>query len=44
MGVQEECNGEFHVWDFRPDDWDQVWPHLVGTKGAPKVEREKARA
>jgi hypothetical protein len=43
MGVQEECNSEFRVWDFRPDDWHAVWPHLVGTKGAPRVE-QKARA
>jgi hypothetical protein len=42
MGVQEECNSEFRVWDFRPDDWHAVWPHLVGTTGAPPVRKPQA--
>ena len=23
------------VWELRPDDWQRIWPMLVGTPGAP---------
>lgn len=28
-GVEEECNGEFTRRDFRPDDWQTIWPELA---------------
>jgi DNA-binding transcriptional regulator YdaS (Cro superfamily) len=28
-------------WHLRPNDWHRIWPELVGTEDAPKVE-EKA--
>jgi len=27
-------------WELRPTDWHRIWPDLMGTKGAPKVEAE----
>lgn len=31
-------------WDLRPDDWHEIWPELIGTKGAPKVKPLKKAA
>jgi DNA-binding transcriptional regulator YdaS (Cro superfamily) len=28
-GVEEECDGEFTRRDFRPDDWQEIWPELA---------------
>ena len=28
-GVEEECEGEFTRKDFRPDDWQKIWPELA---------------
>jgi len=28
-GVEEECDGEFSRRDFRPDDWQTIWPELA---------------
>jgi DNA-binding transcriptional regulator YdaS (Cro superfamily) len=27
-------------WDLRPQDWQSIWPELVGADGAPCAERE----
>ncbi len=29
-------------WDLRPDDWHQIWPELIGRKGAPAVPKQEA--
>ena len=31
-------------WDTRPLDWHRIWPELIGTKGAPRVPRDKKAA
>lgn len=31
-GVEEECDGEFTRRDFRPDDWQAIWPELAEAK------------
>lgn len=28
-GVEEECGGEFTRRDFRPEDWQMIWPELA---------------
>ena len=28
-GVEEECGGEFTRMDFRPADWQNIWPELA---------------
>lgn len=33
-GVEEECGGEFTRRDFRPDDWQQIWPELVASEAS----------
>jgi DNA-binding transcriptional regulator YdaS (Cro superfamily) len=27
------------VWHLRPDDWRSIWPHLIGSKGSPKLPK-----
>lgn len=29
-------------WDLWPEEWFAIWPHLVGSKGAPKLKPAKA--
>jgi len=41
-GVEAECGGEFTRRDFRPDDWQTIWPELVGAEGAPPIPTEAA--
>jgi hypothetical protein len=31
-GVEEECAAEFTRRDFRPDDWQAIWPELDTAK------------
>lgn len=33
-GVEEECEGEFTRRDFRPNDWQSIWPELAEAKAA----------
>lgn len=33
-GVEEECEGEFTRRDFRPHDWQSIWPELAEAKAA----------
>lgn len=37
--IERESAGAVRRWELRPDDWDQHWPELVGTRGAPKMKR-----
>lgn len=25
-------------WELRPNDWDSIWPELIGTEGAPATD------
>lgn len=29
-------------WEFRPDDWHEIWPELIGVEGAPAVPTTSA--
>lgn len=31
-------------WDLHPEDWHEIWPELIGTKGAPRVPQTKKAA
>lgn len=31
----EASGGEIRLWHARQSDWWEVWPHLIGTEGAP---------
>ena len=42
--IERATNGAVKRWDLRPDDWREIWPELVGAKGAPKPKRKKAEA
>lgn len=34
-GVEEECDREFTRRDFRPNDWQSIWPELIESAPAP---------
>lgn len=38
MAIHKATGGQVPVWDTRPDDWNLIWPMLVGTAGAPSAE------
>ena len=35
VAIQKATNGAVMRWDLRPDDWDRIWPELIGNPGAP---------
>lgn len=37
--VESESGGVVRRWDLRPDDWPRIWPELIGTPGAPAVDK-----
>ena len=37
--IERITAGRVRRWDLRPDDWDRVWPELIGAPGAPKIKR-----
>jgi DNA-binding transcriptional regulator YdaS (Cro superfamily) len=44
VAIQVATNGAVMRWDLRPDDWNRIWPELIGTKGAPPVPEQSAPA
>ncbi len=42
VAIERATNGVVRRWDLRPDDWQAIWPELVGTKGAPKAPAKAA--
>ena len=34
--------GLLREWHLRTHDWHEVWPHLIGRKGAPEVPTTEA--
>jgi len=36
--IEQASSGAVRRWDLRPDDWNRIWPELVGSPGAPYVE------
>lgn len=40
--VEGVLNGELMRWDLCSKTWHQIWPELIGIKGAPQVQAEKA--
>ena len=41
--IERETGCELRRWDLRPKDWDLIWPELIGTAGAPAVQRGRRR-
>jgi DNA-binding transcriptional regulator YdaS (Cro superfamily) len=41
--IEQSSEKEIRRWDLRPNDWWEIWPELIGVRGAPPVPREKAR-
>lgn len=35
--LELESQGQLQRWDLRRYDWYRIWPHLIGTEGAPAV-------
>lgn len=35
--VQRESDQEIRVWDVCHKTWYLIWPHLIGSEGAPQV-------
>lgn len=33
--IEEATGGSVRRWDLRPNDWQRVWPELIGAPGAP---------
>lgn len=42
-GVEDECAGEFTRRDFRPNDWQQIWPELE-RRVAPRPTNDEQKA
>lgn len=40
--IEKATNGAVMRWDLRPDDWDRIWPELIGQAGAPTTEAKAA--
>lgn len=40
--IEAATGGAVRRWDLRPDDWDRIWPELIGQAGAPAVEAKAA--
>lgn len=36
--IEKAADGAVRRWDLRPDDWHRIWPELVGSDGAPRVQ------
>ncbi len=35
--IEQASNGKFRRWSLSPDNWDRIWPELIGMPGAPEV-------
>lgn len=40
--VEQHSGGALRRWAMRPQDWHRIWPELIGTAGAPRVDVESA--
>ena len=40
--IESATSGRVSRAQLRPDDYWELWPELIGTKGAPKVKLAKA--
>lgn len=40
--IEAESGRGVRRWDLRPNDWHRIWPELIGSEGAPKVEVKAA--
>lgn len=43
LGLELALGGTMKRWDFRPDDWFEHWPELIGTDGAPELPELQAK-
>ncbi|MCR4302436.1 MAG: helix-turn-helix domain-containing protein [Sulfuricaulis sp.] len=37
--IESATKGAVRRWDMR-EDWHEIWPELIGTKGAPRAPRK----
>ncbi len=35
--IERATGGAVPRWDSRPDDWHQIWEHLIGAPGSPPI-------
>lgn len=42
--VERESGQRLRVWHLRSNDWFEIWPHLIGTEGAPAVPQQQELA
>jgi DNA-binding transcriptional regulator YdaS (Cro superfamily) len=35
FAIESATGGKVRRWDLRPEDWNVIWPDLVGAPGAP---------
>lgn len=40
--IEQATNGNVMRWDLRPNDWNRIWPELIGKEGAPEVPQASA--
>lgn len=40
--IERATGGQVRRWDLRPNDWHELWPELIGTKGAPSIPKKAA--
>jgi DNA-binding transcriptional regulator YdaS (Cro superfamily) len=43
VAIEKATESKVRRWDLRPSDWWQIWPELVGVKGAPRVKGQSTR-
>lgn len=37
VAIERATDGKVPRWDLRPDDWNRIWPELIGPDGKPKA-------
>jgi DNA-binding transcriptional regulator YdaS (Cro superfamily) len=42
--IERATGGAVMRWDLRPDDWNRMWPELIGADGAPVPSTDKQGA
>ena len=35
--IERNSGGKVRRWHTRPNDWDRIWPELIGVHGSPIV-------
>lgn len=40
--IERATKGDVMRWHLRPHDWWQIWPELIGSRGAPAIPQREA--